>query len=450
MDSKAAARGVLIYTGFSPGKGLLARLKGKASACVRMRYRWKFAFKMLKKGSEFLNMKSDSHTSVTCVRRILFGLAAVGFLLCLDHGALRAATFSVDVAPGGQLVFSPSSVSIQVGDTVTWTWKASGHSVTSGVPGASSGLFDSGISNAGKIFSHTFTDPGTFAYYCKPHGGCCGMVASVTVAAPSPTPDPNVPARPLNISTRLGVQADDQVLIAGFTIDGSVPKRILLRAIGPSLGELGIPNPLADPFLELHASDQTTITTNDNWKVPAEADIDATGLAPANDLESAIVITLDPGQYTAIVKGNENGTGVALVDVYDIDESTEAQLTNISTRGFVGMENDVMIGGFILGGGGGSATVLVRAIGPTLTGLGVTGALADPTLELRDANAMVVRSNDNWKDSQRTDIEGTNLQPPDDLESAVLSTLMPGQYTAIVAGKDGLTGVALVEVYRLP
>jgi hypothetical protein len=207
---------------------------------------------------------------------------------------------------------------------------------------------------------------------------------------------------------------------------------------------------LADPFLELHGADGALITTNDNWKDPAQADIQATGFAPSNDLESALVRTLDPGSYTVVLSGKNGTTGVALVEAYDLDAAADSQLVNISTRGFVETDANVMIGGFILGGGTGNADVVIRALGPSLTPLGVTGALADPTLELHDANGAIIGSDDNWKESQQSEIEATKLEPQNDLESAMFETLAPGAYTAIIAGKGGLTGVALVEVYLLP
>lgn len=254
----------------------------------------------------------------------------------------------------------------------------------------------------------------------------------------------------LNISTRLQVLTGDQVLIGGFIITGNDPKLVILRAIGPSLGAFGIADALADPILELHASDGSLIMTNDNWKMDQQSEIEATGLAPTNNLESAIVATLDPGSYTAIVSGKNGGTGVGLVEAYDLDAAADSELANISTRGLVQVGNDVMIGGFILGGGDGASNVLVRAIGPTLGDFGVAGALEDPTLELRDGQGTLVSSNDNWKDTQQVAIEETGLAPQDDLESALFETLNPGAYTAIVADQGGLTGVALVEVYRLP
>jgi hypothetical protein len=251
------------------------------------------------------------------------------------------------------------------------------------------------------------------------------------------------------------VGTGDKVSIGGIIISQGDPKRVLLRAIGPSLAAFGIVSPLADPVLELHAADQSLITSNDNWMDDPQqaADIEATGLAPKNNLESAILVTLDPGSYTAIVSGKDGTTGVGLVEAYDLDQTAVSQLGNISTRGFVETGNNVMIGGFILGPEGAEdATTLVRAIGPSLTAFGVTDALADPVLELHDANGALLTSNDNWMDDpqQAADIEATGLAPGNDLESAILMALPPGGYTAIVAGKAGLTGVALVEVYRLP
>jgi len=225
-----------------------------------------------------------------------------------------------------------------------------------------------------------------------------------------------------------------------------------LRAIGPSLANFGITDPLADPVLELHAGDGTLITTNDNWTTsPDMADIEATGLAPTNDLESAIIQTLDPGLYTAVVSGKNGGTGVGLVEAYDLDSSVASQLGNLSTRGFVDVGNNVMIGGFILGPDDAlDANILVRAIGPSLAAFGVTDALADPDLELHDANGALIASNDNWNTPPAPDIEATGLAPTNDLESAILMALAPGGYTAVVSGVGDTTGVALVEVYRLP
>ena len=384
-----------------------------------------------------------------------------GALFFLFSGAASAATVTVHVGAAGMtgnevkkdgymdpvFVFYPAFVSIQQGDSVQWIWDDDTHSTTSGSPGSPSGFWNSGVLNDGATFTHVFADPGTFPYYCSVHGGCCGMTGTVYVTASTPTP---TPAQPLNISTRMEVRTDAQVLIGGFIITGNDPKELVLRAIGPSLGGFGIADPLADPVLELHASDGSLIIMNDNWKDTQQAEIEASGFQPQNDLESAIISTLDPGSYTAVVSGKDGGTGVGLVEGYDLDQAVDSQLGNISTRGFVETGTNVMIGGFILGGETGNANVVVRALGPSLTAFGVTGALADPTLELHDQNGALVQSNDNWKETQQTEIEATDLQPTNDLESAIFETLAPGAYTAIVAGKDDLTGVGLVEVYRSP
>src|SRR5204863_6551132 len=185
-------------------------------------------------------------------------------------------------------------------------------------------------------------------------------------------------------------------------------------------------------------------------------EVEATGIPPTNDLESAIVVTLNPGTYTAILKGKNNGTGVGVVEVYDLNQAANSRLANISTRGFVDTGNNVMIGGLIVSGGtgGGIARVIVRAIGPSLGGSGLQGTLQDPNLELHDSNGAIIATNDNWKlrpdgGSQQAEIEATGIPPMNDLESALVTTLNPGAYTAILSGKDNATGIGLVEAYDL-
>ena len=271
-------------------------------------------------------------------------------------------------------------------------------------------------------------------------------------ATPSPSPSPTPAPTPFfavqlgNISTRLSVGTDTNVAIGGFIVTGTEPKQVVVRALGPSLPLDGV---LADPILELHDSSGATIATNDNWQGSAnkQAIIDA-GFAPTNDKESAILMTLEPGLYTAIVRGVGATTGVALVEAYDLDRTVDSQLANISTRGFVQTGDSVMIGGLIILGDT-DTSVLVRAIGPTLAAAGVDGALEDPILELHDKDGSLITSNDDWKETQEAQIEATGLAPKDDRESAILATLSPDSYTAIVRGKDDTTGVALVEVYNI-
>lgn len=265
-------------------------------------------------------------------------------------------------------------------------------------------------------------------------------------------------AKVLNVSTRLPVQTGDNVLIGGFIITGRDAKKIIVRGIGPSLSGVGITGALADPRLEVHNSSGALVARNDNWGVtqPGGAipgdqqdEIQASGLAPTNDQESAIIATLEPGNYTAVLQGVNGSTGIGVVEVYDLNQATPSKLANISTRGFVNTGDNVMIGGFIVRPGGGTETrVVVRAIGPSLKP-GIANALDDPTLDLHDSSGATIASNNNWKDSQQTEIQNTGLAPTNDAESAILTSLTPGAYTAVVRGDNNTTGVAVVELYNL-
>jgi hypothetical protein len=255
------------------------------------------------------------------------------------------------------------------------------------------------------------------------------------------------PSGAVNISTRLAIGTGDNVLIAGFIILGNAPKKVIIRALGPSLT---VPGALQDPTLELH--DPTlTLSSNDNWRDTQENEIFATTIAPPDDRESAIIAILNPGNYSAVVRGKNDTTGIAVVEVYDLgvaslDVSSEAHLAEIATRGAVSTGDNVLIGGFIISG---TATkVIARAIGPELNGT-VPGALQDTTLELHNGSGSLVISNDDWRSTQEQEIIDTTVAPKDDRESAIVATLPPGNYTGIVRGKDDTTGVALVEVYGL-
>jgi glucose/arabinose dehydrogenase len=264
-----------------------------------------------------------------------------------------------------------------------------------------------------------------------------------------------VASQPLNISVRSRVGTGNDVMISGFIITAGPAKKIVLRALGPSLQQADVPAPLPNPFLELHAADSSLISTNNNWKdnTPAQQqDIANNQLAPPNDLESAIVATLQAGTYTAIIRGQGNTSGVGLLEVYDVDRAAPSRLANISGRASVLTGGNVLISGFIVGQNIGAAKVVVRAIGPSLSQSGITNPLADPTLELRNNNGALVIGNDNWQDNtaQAAKISASGLAPGNSQESAVATSLLPGTYTAIVAGKNGGTGVGLVEVYNLP
>lgn len=240
-------------------------------------------------------------------------------------------------------------------------------------------------------------------------------------------------------------------MIGGFIISKTGAKPVLIRAIGPSLAQSGVADVLADPVLELRGADQSIIRSNDNWQNdPTQAAlIEATGIPPQNSLESAMVVTLNPGAYTAVVQGKNGSTGIGLVEVYDLDQTEDSLLANISTRGFVQTGDNVMIGGFILGEGSSGPQVVIRAIGPSLEQAGIMNALADPTLELRNANGDLIGSNDNWKSIQQAEIKAIGLAPKNDSEAALIENLPPGFYTVIVAGKNGGTGVGLVEIYSI-
>jgi hypothetical protein len=228
---------------------------------------------------------------------------------------------------------------------------------------------------------------------------------------------------------------------------------VLIRAIGPSLAGSGVPNVLADPVLELHGPGAFTTITNDNWKQTQWFEIQATGIPPTDDLESAIVATLDPGAYTAIMRGNGNTSGVALVEVYDLNQEVDSKLANLSTRAFVSTADNIVIAGFLLSNGPTEDRIIVRGIGPSLAPafFPASAVLANPTLELRDANGALLIANNDWQNNaaQAAEITAAGLAPTNDLESAIAATLPPGLYTALLSGLNNGTGIGLVEVYDL-
>jgi hypothetical protein len=278
------------------------------------------------------------------------------------------------------------------------------------------------------------------------------------IVVPTPTPTPTPTATPpassshlANISTRIKVGLDENVLIGGFMIKGTAPKKLILRAIGPSLSASGVANTLTDPFLRLHDSTGQVIASNDDWQQGTQgAEIQASGIAPSHSLEAAMIITLAPGSYTAIVSGYGSEQGVGLVEAYELDSSA-TRLVNISTRGRVGTGDEPMIGGLIVQGGT-PKKVIVRALGPSMTGgpSPVAGVLADPNLQLYDSAGNLLAGNDDWSNSvQTSEIVATTVPPTNALESAVVATLGPGNYTAVVRGANNTTGVGLVEVFDL-
>jgi hypothetical protein len=267
------------------------------------------------------------------------------------------------------------------------------------------------------------------------------------MSTPTPTPSPVPVTHAMNLSTRLLVGTGNDVGIGGFIVTGSGPRHLLIRGMGPSLSGI-IPNTLSDPSLQVWGPPCFPTLTNDNWRDTQEAEIVATGRAPGNDLESAIVADLAPGSYTALLRGTAATTGVGLVEVYDLTPDQDSRLANISTRGNVRTGDDIMIAGFILGDGKGENAIIVRGLGPSLSELGL-GALPDPKLELRNLQGTLIASDDNWMDdpTQAAIIQEAGLAPTNNLESAVAVTLIPGAYTALLSEVNNGTGIGLVEVY---
>jgi hypothetical protein len=247
------------------------------------------------------------------------------------------------------------------------------------------------------------------------------------------------------------VETGDNVGIGGFIITGSTPKHVIVRAIGPSLAGFGVADVLADPVLELHGPGAFATITNNNWRDAQENEIQATGIPPTNNLESAIVAMLTPGAYTAIVRGNGDSSGVALVEVYDLNQTVDSKLANLSTRAFVSTSEDIVIAGFLLSDESASNTVVVRGIGPSLApgSFPVSAVLANPMLELRDSNGTLLIANNDWQDNpvQAAEITAAGLAPTNNLESSIAAILPPGLYTALLSGVNNGTGIGIVEVY---
>ena len=280
---------------------------------------------------------------------------------------------------------------------------------------------------------------------------------------PTPTPSTTPRAQAINLSTRMRVETGDRVGIGGFIVQGPTSKTVLLRAIGPSLVGFGVPvaEVLADPVMELHGPGAFATITNNNWRDTQEAAIQATGIPPTNDLESAILVTLAPGNYTAIVRGNGATavarSGVALVEVYDLDPAADSpsgastsKLGNISTRAFCGLGSNIIIAGFILGNANGDDNIIIRGLGPSLGAvLGAANVMANPTLELRNSDGTLLVSDNDWQDNpaQEAIISAAGLGPSNTLEAAIAAALPPGIYTALLEGLNNGTGIGLVEVY---
>jgi hypothetical protein len=253
--------------------------------------------------------------------------------------------------------------------------------------------------------------------------------------------------QPLNFSTRGKVGTGENVLISGFIITGSSAKKVIVRAAGPSLTQQGVAGALSDSTLALYNSAGALLASNDNWRDSQQAEIIATSLQPSNNLESAIVRTLSPGTYTAVMNGKNGATGIGLVEIYDL-QTASSTLGNVSTRGFVGTGDDVLISGIIVGNGS-NPTMVARALGPSLAGAGIQNPLADPVLELHDGNGALIAENNSWADTQPELIQATGLAPQDSRDAAIMISPAPGTYTMVLRGRSDTTGVALVEVFQI-
>jgi phospholipase/lecithinase/hemolysin len=293
-------------------------------------------------------------------------------------------------------------------------------------------------------------NPDQFLFWDQKHPTTAGHYQTAKGAHDALTL-PFVPnAKAVNIATRVFVDIGERVAIAGFIVSGDVAKKVLIRGIGPSLAANGIQNFLADPTITLFDEASSPLQTNDNWRQSPDATaIMNTGIPPKNDAESAIIATLAPGHYTAVLSGANASAGNGVIEVYDLESGTSSTLGNVSTRGYVGADDNVMIGGLIIGDGE-RPIVVLRAIGPTLTSSSIADPLLDPTIDLHDGNGAVIAFNDDWKLGQPQAVVATQFAPSDDRESVIVAFLAPGNYTAVVRGKGGTTGVALVEAYRIP
>ena len=352
-----------------------------------------------------------------------------------DPGGSPAQTnsFQVDVPANGNLLVNVQEITAGAG--------CSGYSVTiSGLVGNTSGPGPCGVAA-----TPTPTPIPTPTPTPTP--------IPTPTPTPTPTPSPSSASQAINLSTRMRVDKGDNVGIGGFIITGSAPKHVIVRAIGPSLARNGLTDVLADPVLELHGPGAFVTITDDNWRDDPiqEAAIIADNLPPTNDFESAIDATLTPGAYTAVVRGKNDTSGVALVEVYDLDAAALSKLGNISTRAFVNTGIDIVIAGFILGDNGGDDRVIVRGLGPSLGDAGLSNVLGDPTLELRNSDGTLLVSDNDWQDNaaQAAELTAAGLAPGDPREAGIAATLSPGLYTALLTGLNNGTGLGLVEVYDL-
>ncbi|MEY2495664.1 MAG: hypothetical protein QOJ45_2156 [Verrucomicrobiota bacterium] len=320
------------------------------------------------------------------------------------------------------------------------------------------------VAGNGTYTSDPFTGaaPGTYSFVARYSGDannspvstvCAAASQTFTVNQPSPSPTPTAtptPAQSLNISTRVRTELGDKAMIGGFIITGNASKSVVIRGLGPSLASFNLSDLLLNPQLELRGSSNNLIFLNRDWKDNQRSLIEGTNFEPKDDRESVIVISLNPGAYTAILTGELGTTGIGLVEVYDTNPGADSKLGNISTRGFVQTDDKVMIGGFTLGGNNNPTRIAVRGRGPSLSQFNLSPLLADPTLELRNQNGTIMIVNDDWQSDpvSAAALNANGLGLSDPKESGIFAVLPAGQYTAILAGKGGI-GIGLIEIYNL-
>jgi hypothetical protein len=337
--------------------------------------------------------------------------------------------------------------------TPTATATATATPVTSPTPTATATATASATATATPVTSPTPTATATATASPTATATATASPASSPTPTATATATPTaVPAQALNLSSRLRVETGDKLMIGGFIISGNTPKKVIIRGMGPFLSSFGITDFLHDPYLELRSSNNTLLQSNDNWKDTQQAEIQNSGLAPNDDREAVIITTLTPGTYTALLTGKGGTTGVGLVEVYDANPTADSQLSNLSTRGFVQGGNDVLIAGYVLGGSNtGNDRIAIRGLGPSLAQFGLNPVLADPTLELHDENGNTLITNDDWATDpvSAANLIANNLAPSNPKEAAIFTSLPPGTFTAILAGKNGGTGIGIVEVYNL-
>jgi Passenger-associated-transport-repeat len=402
--------------------------------------------------SGFRPAVGDTFAIIACVSATgnFATINSTGFSVRSDVSKTGVVLTVTDVAPV-PVITSPTSASGTKDQPFTYQITATDSPTSFGASGLPAGL---SVNATNGVISGTPAAVGSFAVTISATNSAGPGSATLTLTiSPPPSATPGLVG---NVSTRLPVGTDDNVLIEGFIVQGPAgsTKKILVRAIGPSLSAFGITDALANPVLEIYDETSAKVASNDDWKTTQvgglitgdqSAEISASQLAPGNDLESAIIADLAPGSYTAVVRGAGNTIGTGVVDAYDLSAASPARLANIATRGLIQAGDKLMIAGFIVQNG--PVRVVIRAIGPSLSGFGIANALADTTLQLRDVNGVIVLENDNWKTDQQQDLEATGLQPTNDLEAALVTTIQPGQYTAQVRGKNDSSGIGVVQVY---